>query len=87
MGEANHPRIEQQTQRLRALQRSWDSGGDFSDDDAPRVQTRLSSDSDERPLVRPSPLPTDVIEAMEEDLNDSPILSVSLLCSPKISLI
>ena len=67
VGEASHPGPAskgRRTQRLRALQRSWDSDGESSSDDIHRP-TQVDSDSeDEQPLVRAASVPPDVMEAL-----------------------
>ena len=72
-GETSCPELSskrRRTQKPRALQRSWDSDGDSSKDEAftSPVQMDSISDGDEQPLVRQFHHLSDVIEAMERDL-------------------
>ena len=72
MGEAANPGLSsrrRRTQRLRALQRSWDSDVESSSNECLRGPTQVDSDSeDERPLVRASLVPPDVMAALEQDI-------------------
>ena len=74
VGEASHPgpgSKRRRTQWLRALHTSMESDGESSKDDARPTQLDSSlSEGDQQFVVRPPP--SDVIDALEQDLVDAP---------------